>query len=192
MSKIEAESLRIPDVKLIRPKKFGDNRGFLSETYNRSDLLAIGVDCDVVQENHSLSANRGTVRGLHWQMPPYEQTKLVRVIRGSILDVAVDLRKGSPTYLQHVTAVISADDWNQILVPRGFAHGLCTLEPGTEVVYKIDNPYAPDHEQGLRWNDRDLAIDWPVAPDDAELSLRDAALPFLAELESPFTFAKAG
>ena len=136
------ESLAIPDVKIIRPKKHGDHRGFFSETYSQKDFAESGISITFVQDNHSLSADQGTVRGLHFQPPPYAQDKLIRVTRGAIFDVAVDLRVGSPTYGKHVSAIISADDWNQILVPIGFAHGLVTLEPNTEVLYKVSNFYA--------------------------------------------------
>lgn len=179
---MDVVSLDIPDVKIIRPKKFGDHRGFFSETYTKKTFEAAGLHYDFVQDNHSLSAEVGTVRGLHFQLPPFAQDKLVRVVRGAILDVAVDIRKGSPTFGRHVSAVISAAEWNQILVPIGFAHGFCTLEPDTEVIYKVTNYYSPEHDRGLLWNDPELGIDWPVAADKAHLSDKDHKHPTFAQL----------
>ncbi len=178
--------MNIPDVRLLSPGKHGDRRGFFSETYNRKALAMIGIDIDFVQDNHSYSAEKGTVRGLHFQTPPYAQDKLVRVARGSVFDIAVDLRQGSPTYGRHVSAVLSAEAWNQILVPVGFAHGFMTLEPETEVIYKVSNYYAPDHDKGLLWNDPALGINWPIADDEAALSEKDRKQPRLAELVTPF------
>lgn len=178
--------LDIPEVKILAPRKFGDERGFFSETYNKRTLTSLGIDIEFVQDNHSFSAAKGTVRGLHFQTPPFAQDKLVRVIRGSIFDVAVDIRKDSPTYGQWVSAIVSAEAWNQILVPAGFAHGVCTLEPNTELIYKVSNYYAPDHDHGLLWNDPNLGIEWPVAPDEAILSEKDQQLPKLADFDSPF------
>ena len=179
---MDVVSLDIPDVKIIRPKKFGDHRGFFSETYTKKTFEAAGLQYDFVQDNHSLSAEVGTVRGLHFQLPPFAQDKLVRVVRGAILDVAVDIRKGSPTFGRHVSAVISAADWNQILVPIGFAHGFCTLEPDTEVIYKVTNYYSAEHDRGLLWNDPELGIDWPVSADKARLSDKDHKHPTFAQL----------
>lgn len=179
---MDVQSLDIPDVKIIRPKKFGDSRGFFSETYSKRSFEAAGLHYDFVQDNQSLSAEVGTVRGLHFQIPPFAQDKLVRVVRGSILDVAVDLRRGSPSFGRHVSAVISAAEWNQILIPIGFAHGLCTLEPDTEVIYKVTNFYSADHDRGLLWNDPALGIDWPVDAGKALLSDKDRKQPRLAEL----------
>lgn len=174
---MEVIELEIPDVKLIKPKKFGDHRGFFSETYNKQALARAGITLEFVQDNHSLSVSRGVIRGLHFQTPPFAQDKLVRVVRGAILDVAVDLRRSSPTFGRHVSAVISAEEWNQILVPVGFAHGFCTLEPNTEVIYKVTHYYSPAHDKGLYWNDPALAIDWPVSESDAIVSDKDRALP---------------
>ena len=187
---VAVTSLRIPDVKLLAPKRFGDQRGFFSEVYNRRALKEAGIDLDFVQDNHSLSGARGTVRGLHFQTPPFAQDKLVRVVRGSVFDVAVDVRRGSPTYGQHVSAVISAQEWNQILVPIGFAHGLMTLEENTEVLYKVTDYYAPDHDEGIRWNDPSLGIEWPIAEDAAVLSDKDQRQPLLGEFESPFEYGR--
>lgn len=183
---MEVRSLDIPDVKIITPRKFGDDRGYFSETYSRPAMAAQGLDLEFVQDNQSLSASRWTVRGLHFQAPPFAQAKLVRVLRGRILDVAVDIRRASPTYGRWVAEEISAERWNQILVPVGFAHGFCTLEPDTEVVYKVSAPYAPDCDRNLRWNDADLAIDWPASEAEAVLSEKDRVAPSFASLQSPF------
>ena len=187
---ISCEALAIPDVKIIRPKKHGDDRGFFSETYTSRALAEVGIDIAFVQDNHAFSAARGTLRGLHFQSPPFAQDKLVRVIHGAVLDVAVDLRKGSPTYGQHVSAVISAKEWNQIFVPIGFAHGLLTLEPDTEVIYKVSNFYSPQHDLGLLWNDPALGIEWPLNGAEPILSAKDKVQPRLAELPAYFTYEK--
>lgn len=179
---MDVESLAIPDVKVIRPKKFGDHRGFFSETYSKRAFEAAGLHYDFVQDNQSLSAEVGTVRGLHFQTPPFAQDKLLRVLRGAVYDVAVDIRKGSPTYGRHVAVRVSAEEWNQILIPAGFAHGFCTLEPDTEVLYKVTNFYSPSHDKGLAWDDPALGIDWPVTPDGARLSDKDRTHPRLADL----------
>jgi dTDP-4-dehydrorhamnose 3,5-epimerase len=183
---VTVESLAIPDVKIVRPKKHGDARGFFSETYSQKALSDAGIPHVFVQDNHAFSAAKGTVRGLHFQIAPFAQDKLVRVARGSIFDVAVDLRRGSPTYGKHVSAVISAKDWNQILVPAGFAHGLLTLESDTEVLYKVTNYYSPEHDLGLLWNDPALGIAWPVSEADAILSAKDKVQPRLADLPAYF------
>jgi dTDP-4-dehydrorhamnose 3,5-epimerase len=184
---MELTRLAIPEVCLLAPRKHGDHRGFFSETYSKRAFAEAGIEADFVQDNHSLSAEAGTVRGLHFQVPPRAQAKLLRVVRGAVFDVAVDLRQGSPTYGQHVSAVISAAAWNQIYVPGGFAHGFCTLEPETEVLYKVTEFYAPEAEQGLLWNDPALAIDWP-ANAGAVLSERDGAWPRLRDLSRVFKY----
>lgn len=184
---MEIEKLAIPDVMLLKPVRHDDARGFFSETYSRRALAEAGVDIDFVQDNHAHSALRGTVRGLHFQSPPRAQAKLIRVTRGAIFDVAVDLRHDSPTYGRHVTAEISAGTWNQILIPVGFAHGLCTLTDDTEVQYKVSDYYSPTHDLGVLWNDPDLGIAWPVAVDQAILSDKDKRQPRLAELPAYFT-----
>ena len=183
---MKADDLPIADVKVLAPKKHGDHRGFFSEVYNKRALAEAGIDIEFVQDNHSLSAEKGTVRGLHFQAPPFAQDKLVRVVRGSVFDVAVDLRKGSATYGEHVSVVLSAEAWNQLLVPIGFAHGFMTLEADTEVVYKVSGYYAPDHDHGLLWNDPALGIRWPIAEEEAVLSDKDRVQPRLSELVSPF------
>lgn len=181
-------ALAIPEVKLITPRIFRDDRGFLSETFNVRALAGGGVTGDFVQDNHSLSVEPGVVRGLHYQVPPAAQDKLIRVVRGSILDVAVDIRKGSPTYGQHVAVTLSAGNWEQLWIPKGFAHGFCTLEPNTEVIYKVTGYYAPDCDRGLRWNDPDLGIAWPVSAERAILSAKDVVTPLFRELDSPFQY----
>ena len=170
----------IQDVKIIQPDKFKDCRGFFSETYNKKDLSSEGIDFDFIQDSHSFSHEKGTVRGLHYQIPPYTQNKLIRVIKGSIFDVVVDIRKSSPTFGMHITEIISAKNWNQILVPIGFAHGFCTLEEDTEVIYKVTNYYSPECSKGLLWSDKELSIDWPVCENEATLSKSDKELPTLS------------
>ena len=177
----------IPAVKLLTPKKFGDNRGFFSETFNRKTFAELtGVDVDFVQDNQSLSVEKGVVRGLHYQLPPTAQAKLVRVTRGAILDIAVDIRRGSPTFGKHVAAVISAENWRQIFVPVGFAHGFVTLEANTEVLYKVTAYYSPKDERGIRWNDPALRIDWGIDESAAVLSEKDRKYPTLAEATDLF------
>lgn len=175
-------SLCIPDVKVIVPERFGDDRGFFSETYSRRSLADVGIEEEFVQDNHSLSALVGTVRGLHYQLPPFAQAKLVRVVRGAVVDVAVDLRRGSSTFGQHVAVTLSAAAWNQIYVPVGFAHGFCTLEPDTEVVYKVTAYYSRAHDRGISWNDPELRIAWPVEAAAAQLSDKDRNQPRLTDV----------
>lgn len=182
------EALAIPDVKVLVPNKLGDHRGFFSEVYNEKVLEAAGIRTRFVQDNHSLSAEAGTVRGLHFQTPPFAQAKLVRVARGAVFDVAVDLRHGSPSYGRHVSVALSAQAWNQVLVPVGFAHGFITLEPDTEVLYKVSDYYAAECDKGLLWNDPALGIEWPIAEQDAILSGKDRAQPRLADLPACFSY----
>ncbi|MBB6430130.1 dTDP-4-dehydrorhamnose 3,5-epimerase [Algisphaera agarilytica] len=181
----------IPAVKLLRPKRFGDHRGYFAEVYSLPKLLDGGIDLTFVQDNESLSAEQGTVRGLHFQSPPHAQDKLVRCVQGVLLDVAVDIRKGSPTFGQHVTAVLSAENGDQLLVPKGFAHGFATLAPDTMVMYKVTDVYAPQCDAGILWKDPALGIDWQTAEDAAILSDKDVKLPLLAELDSPFVYDPA-
>lgn len=189
---MEVVATEIPEIKMIRPKKHRDDRGFLSETWSQKKFAAVGLDDEYVQDNHTFSARRGTVRALHFQIPPFAQAKLVRCTRGAIFDVAVDIRRGSPTFGRHVSALMTAGDWCEVLIPVGFAHGYCTLEPETEVLYKVSDYYAPHHERGLLWDDPALGIDWPVDPAAAILSERDRGHPPLAELKDLFEYEGAG
>lgn len=179
-------SLSLLDVKILTSRKNYDHRGYFSEVYRKKEFAEAGLEIDFVQDNHAYSAYRGTVRGLHFQAPPFAQHKLVRVIRGAAFDVAVDLRQSSSSYGRHVSVVLSAEAWNQILVPVGFAHGLMTLEADTEVLYKVSDYYLPNYDKGLLWNDPTLGIQWPLPAEEALLSERDRGHPSLAELESPF------
>jgi dTDP-4-dehydrorhamnose 3,5-epimerase len=183
---MEIIALEIPDVRLVRPKVFRDGRGFFVETYSRRVLAAQGIADEFVQDNHSLSRDKGVVRGLHFQTPPAAQGKLVRVLKGSILDVAVDLRRSSPSYGRHVAVEITAESFTQIWVPPGFAHGFCTLVPDTEVAYKVTDYYSPANDRGLAWDDPELGIRWPVAAAEAILSEKDRHQPKLAGLGLPF------
>lgn len=183
---IEVSELRIADVKLLKPARLADDRGFFSETYNAERFKAAGIDADFVQDNHSLSITKGTIRGLHFQAPPYAQAKLVRVLRGRIIDVAVDVRRGSDTFGEWVSAELSADNGIQIFIPRGFLHGFATLEDNTEVAYKVDNYYSKVCDGSVRWNDPKLGIDWKIAPRTAHLSDKDAAAPSFAAFRTPF------
>jgi dTDP-4-dehydrorhamnose 3,5-epimerase len=181
-----SKPLVLEGVKLFRPKKFADARGLFFETFNARTYAEGGVACVFVQDNQSLSRKAGTIRGLHFQRPPAAQAKLVRVVRGAIFDVAVDLRRGSPSYGRWCSATLTGDGGEQIFVPAGFAHGFCTLEEDTEVAYKVDSFYSPSCDAGLRWDDPDLAITWPVRPVDAAISEKDAVLPFFKKFVSPF------
>ena len=187
----QIDRLAIPDVLLITPKVHGDARGAFAETYSRRELAEAGFHGDFVQDNQSRSPQKGTVRGLHFQLAPHAQDKLLRVTRGAILDVAVDLRPGSPTRGRHVAVELSADNWRQLLVPRGFAHGFQTLTDDCEVLYKVTDYYAPAAERGLLWSDAALGIDWPIGPDRAVINARDTAWPTLAKLGEPFASAPA-
>ena len=176
----------LPGVMLVEVRRFADPRGVFAETWSRADFAAIGITDDFVQDNWSRSETVGTVRGLHFQRPPRVQAKLVRVLRGAILDVAVDLRRSSPTYGRHVAVTLEQDDGRMLYVPGGFAHGFCTLRPGTEVAYKVSDVYAPACDGGIAWDDPALGIRWPVAPHAAVLSDKDARLPRLADLPALF------
>lgn len=165
----------------IVPRRHGDARGFFSETWNAATLAAAGIDLHFVQDNHAHSQAKGVLRGLHYQLPPHAQDKLVRVVRGSILDVAVDIRRSSPTFGKWLSLVVSAEKWNQILVPQGFAHGYLTLEPDTEVIYKVTDVYSPAHERGIRYDDPAIGIEWPAG--DVTLSGKDQTAPLLADAD---------
>jgi len=178
----------ISDVLVLKPKRFGDARGYFVESYNRRVMAANGLDFDFLQDNTSLSAQRGTIRGLHFQTAPSQQTKLLNVLRGAILDIVVDIRVGSPSYGKHVGVELSEENGLQLLVPRGFAHGFCTLVPDTMVQYKVDNFYDPKADAGLLWNDAALGIAWPVTAEEAILTDKDRKHPTLAELPAHFSY----
>src|SRR5512132_2573836 len=178
----------VPEAKLITVPRFRDERGFFSEVYNAAKYRALGIHPEFVQDNHSSSAAVGTIRGMHFQTPPFAQDKLVRVGRGAILDVAVDIRHGSPTFGRAIAVVLSAALSNQLLVPIGFAHGFCTLEPDTEVLYKTSHYYSSEHDCGIAWTAPALGIAWPVSPERAVLSAKDRAWRPLAETPVCFTY----
>lgn len=180
------QPLEIPDVKLITPQRLYDERGFFSETYNQQRLAELGIEADFVQDNHSFSSVRGVVRGLHFQVNPHAQGKLVRVARGAIFDVALDIRRGSPTYGRHVSTMLSAENWEQLWIPVGFAHGFCTLEPDTEVLYKTTDYYVPECSRGIRWDDPALGIAWPIDRQGAVLSDADRHYQRFADLPVAF------
>jgi dTDP-4-dehydrorhamnose 3,5-epimerase len=175
--------LALSEVLEITPRRFGDDRGFFSETYNAQRMAEAGIDLVFVQDNHSYSAAAGVLRGLHYQLAPCAQDKLVRVVRGAILDVAVDIRRGSPDFGKWVALEVSAEKGNQILVPKGFAHGFVTLVDNTEVIYKVTDFYSPDHDRSIRFDDADIGIDWPRAVAPFTLSQKDEAAPLLHDAE---------
>ena len=180
----------LPGVLIVTPRRFGDARGWFEETWSVRALVEAGFTRPFVQDNHAMSGRRGTLRGLHFQAPPRAQDKLLRCARGAVLDVAVDIRRGSPTYGRSVAVELSEENGRQLLVPRGFAHGYLTLTDRADVLYKVTDAYAPETEGGLLWSDPALAIDWPVAPEEAAVNARDAAWPVLAALDSPFTYGE--
>ncbi|GAB1805388.1 dTDP-4-dehydrorhamnose 3,5-epimerase [Priestia megaterium] len=177
---------KFEDAILIEPKVFGDHRGFFTESYNKEMFQQNGIDMDFIQDNHSLSQQPGTLRGMHYQLNDKAQTKLVRVTRGAIYDVIVDIRKGSPTYGEWQGFILSADNKRQLLVPKGFAHGFCTIVENTEVQYKVDELYSPEHDRGIAWNDPALNINWPF--NNPVLSDKDTKHPTLAEADNNFTW----
>jgi dTDP-4-dehydrorhamnose 3,5-epimerase len=187
MDIVAAEGL--PAVRVLLPQRHQDARGYFSEVWREDSMTRAGIKARFVQENHALSRASGTIRGLHFQVGPAAQGKLVRCLRGSILDVAVDIRHGSSTFGRHVSIVLSAENWKQVYVPIGFAHGYCTLEPNTEVLYKVTAFYDPASERGLAWDDPDIGIAWPVKAENAILVARDRAYPRLSELTTFFPFA---
>ncbi len=176
------ENLAIDGLKLISPLKHGDQRGFFSETYNATCWKNEGLNFSFVQDNHSLSRDIGTVRGLHFQAEPFAQDKLVRVVSGRILDVVVDLRRSSPSYGHHIRVELSKENWRQLFIPKGFAHGFVTIEPNTEVLYKVTNFYSPAHDLGITWNDPDLRIDWGISSAQASLSEKDKKWPLFKDI----------
>lgn len=183
---LEIEETALPGVLILTPRRFGDERGFFSESWNRARMAEAGIEIDFVQDNHSLSAKAGTVRGLHFQSPPHAQDKLVRCGRGRLFDVAVDVRRGSATYGQWVGEELSFENGRQLLVPAGFLHGFVTREPDTEIVYKCSDYYAPECDGAVLWNDPDIGIDWGIAESEAILSEKDAQAQRLAEFDTPF------
>ena len=183
---MKAERLRVPDLILVTPPRFGDSRGFFSEVFNAPRFAEAGIDMPFVQDNQSLSRERGVIRGLHCQIAPFAQGKLVRCTRGAIWDVAVDARRGSPFFGQWAAAELSAENWSQLWVPPGFLHGFCTLAPDTEVIYKVTAPYDRASERGVIWNDPDLALPWPVSEAEAVLSDKDRVRPRWADATGVF------
>ncbi|MFZ1813277.1 MAG: dTDP-4-dehydrorhamnose 3,5-epimerase [Rhizobiaceae bacterium] len=183
---ISVRPLALPEIVEIIPVIHCDERGFFSETYNQVDMAANGIAIDWLQDNQSLSASKGVLRGLHFQIPPVAQDKLVRVVKGSILDVAVDIRKGSPGFGKWVCLEVSAKKWNQILVPKGFAHGFVTLEPETEVLYKVSAPYSREHDRCIRFDDPAIGIDWGLGGQEPILSAKDANAPLLSDIDTGF------
>lgn len=181
--------MTLRELKLMSPQRFGDHRGFFAETYSRREYLNLGIDIEFVQDNHSLSREVGTLRGLHFQAPPRAQAKLVRCGRGAIFDVAVDIRRGSPTYGHWKGYELTVENGDQLYIPVGFAHGFVTLLPDSEIVYKCSDYYAPETEGSVLWSDPEIVIDWPTAADPI-LSDKDAAAPLLSDLVSPFVFGE--
>jgi dTDP-4-dehydrorhamnose 3,5-epimerase len=183
---MKVTALPIDGLKLIVPRRFSDSRGHFVETWNRKVFAEAGIDADFVQDNSSLSKQVGTLRGLHFQKAPMAQAKLVRVLRGSIFDVAVDLRRGSPTFGRHASAVLTSEGGEELFVPVGFGHGFCTLEPDTEVAYKVSAFYSGAHDTGVVWNDPEIGVEWPLQGREPVLSDKDRQLPRLAECGSLF------
>lgn len=183
---IEIEQTKLPGVLVITPKRFGDQRGFFCESWNKARMAEHGLMFEFVQDNHSLSQQVNTVRGLHYQMPPHAQAKLVRCGRGALLDVAVDIRKGSPTYAQWVTIELTEENGKQLLVPEGFAHGFVTLRPDTEIIYKCTDYYAPECDRAIAFDDREIGVDWGLSRDTAILSDKDAKAPKLSDADTLF------
>ncbi len=179
----EIRHLALPDVLLIVPVRHGDQRGFFSETYSRKTLAHAGFDRPFVQDNHSLTGKKGILRGLHFQRAPHAQDKLIRVTRGAVFDVAVDVRKGSPSFGEWVGVELSDENWRQMLVPAGFAHGFLALTEAAEVLYKVTDDYAPECEGGLAWDDPEIGIDWPLPAAEILTNARDGQWPKLSELE---------
>ncbi len=175
-------------ITLIKNRVHGDARGWFTESYSAARLKALGLALDFVQDNHSFSARKGTLRGLHFQSPPFAQDKLVRCLRGRLLDVVVDLRRGSPSYGHWLSVELDARNHQLLLVPKGFGHGFMTLEDDTEIFYKVTAPYAPAHDHGVRFDDPQIGITWPLPPDPASISPKDASLPLLKDLQSPFEY----
>jgi dTDP-4-dehydrorhamnose 3,5-epimerase len=176
----------LPGVFLLEPVVHGDHRGYFMESYTRSKLEGLGLTYDFIQDNQSLSAQAGVIRGLHYQLSGKAQTKLVRVLTGAVYDVVVDIRKGSPTFGKWIGVILSEDNKRQIVVPKGFAHGICTLVPNTQLLYKVDEYYSPEHDRGILWNDPELGIDWPASA--PILSAKDQGQPLLKDAEIDFAY----
>ncbi|MEC9375324.1 MAG: dTDP-4-dehydrorhamnose 3,5-epimerase [Pseudomonadota bacterium] len=185
---MHVEKLAIPDVKLISTDRFVDNRGFFSEIFSQRDFESAGISFKPLQENYSFSSSISTIRGLHWQSPPYAQSKLVNVLQGRIFDVAVDLRLNSPWFGQHITAELSANHSQRLFIPSGFAHGFCSLDKDTAVLYSVDSFYAKECEAGIKWNDPDLDINWPITEKEAVISDKDNELPKLSDCKLSFVY----
>jgi dTDP-4-dehydrorhamnose 3,5-epimerase len=181
----------LPDVVLLEPRRFGDARGWFCETWNAKAMRAAGLNYDFLQDNHSFSATKGTLRGLHYQRPPHAQDKLVRCSKGAILDVAVDIRKGSPTYAQWVSRELTAENGCQLLIPKGFLHAFVTLTTDCEVQYKCSDYYAPDCDGSIRWDDPQIGVDWQLAGAVPMLSDKDSAAQFLVDMDNPFQWSDA-
>ncbi|MFN3844083.1 MAG: dTDP-4-dehydrorhamnose 3,5-epimerase [Rehaibacterium terrae] len=186
MNKFKKVETPLKSVYIIEPTAFYDERGFFMESYNKREFEELGIFIDFVQDNHSLSVKAGTLRGLHFQLEPKAQTKLVRCIKGAIYDVIVDLRKGSPTFGKWISVILTEENKRQVLVPKGFAHGFLTLVPNTEVVYKVDEYWYPEYDRSLLWCDPDLNIDWPAR--DPILSPKDKNAPTLKEILEEINF----
>lgn len=185
---MQVENTTLDGVKILTPSRFGDSRGFFSESWSMARLSDTGINIDFVQDNHSLSTQVGTVRGLHFQTPPHAQDKLVRCGRGRLLDVAVDIRRGSPTYGQWVGVELSFENGKQLLIPKGFLHGFVTRAPDTEIIYKCSDYYAPDCDGAVRYDDPEIGVDWGLENTAPLLSEKDAMAPLLKDFDSPFTY----
>lgn len=186
MGKFKKIETKLKGVYILEPTVFEDHRGFFMESYNKKDFEEIGLYYDLIQDNHSLSVKAGVLRGLHFQLNPKAQTKIVRVLAGAIYDVVVDIRKGSPTFGKWQGFILTSENKRQIVVPKGFAHGVLTLVPNTQIMYKVDEYYSPDHDRSIRWNDPDLSIDWPIS--EPILSEKDAKAPFLRDIIEEINF----
>ncbi|MBA3666263.1 MAG: dTDP-4-dehydrorhamnose 3,5-epimerase [Sphingomonas sp.] len=185
---VDVRPLDLPGLVELRPRRFSDDRGFFSETWNQASWQDAGINVDFVQDNYSLSSERGVLRGLHYQAPPAAQDKLVRVSRGAVFDVAVDIRHGSPTFGRWTGLILSAAEWNQLFVPKGFAHGFVTIEPGSEVQYKVSAAYSPEYDRAIRFDDPIIAVEWPIEAGALLLSDKDSAAPLLADRNTGFTY----
>lgn len=186
MAAIEVRPLSLEGLAELRPRRFSDERGFFSEVWREDHLLEIGIQSHFVQDNHSYSKKRGVLRGMHFQVPPAAQSKLVRVSRGAVFDVAVDLRSGATTFGHWEGVRLSAAEWNQLFIPAGFAHGFVTLEDDTEVIYKVSSAYAPEFERAIRFDDPQIRIEWPIEVGALIMSEKDRAAPVLASIQTGF------